>query len=108
MSTIYSAQIWRASMYSAGSETYTLPTDHSIYVIRDIDVETGEAFNGYLQGFRIVLNGGALFTLGLGFSEPGRTFHWRGRSTAPGGSVLTVYNNDANYLAWGISGYAFV
>lgn len=107
MSTVYSALIWSSSTYSAATLTYTLPSTHVAYVIRDIDVETGPGFQGYLQGFRIVVNGGALFTLGQAFTEPGRTYHWRGRSFASPGDVITVYANDDNYLAWRLSGYAF-
>lgn len=94
-------------MYSAGTETFTLSGDPLVYVIRDVDVETGSAFNGYLEGFRITVAGDALFTLGIGFTEPGRTFHWRGRSVATPGNVLQVENNDDNYLSWRMSGYAF-
>jgi hypothetical protein len=105
---VYSAQLAASTAAAAGIYTYPVPTDGTVWVVRDIELLAPTNVGRLLQAITVEIQGvGPIWTLPYGQAVGGFTHSWRGRSVLPSGQTLAVVTQDANW-AWLISGYRFV
>jgi hypothetical protein len=105
---IYSHQLAASQAVPAGIYTYPVPTDGTVWVVRDIELLAPTNLGHLPSGAQVISQGvGPIYSIPYGQALAGFTHSWRGRAVLESGQTLAVLTQDANW-AWLISGFRFV